>query len=151
MRFCFDGNQMVEYVPPGIELDSIEQLDNWMTKLKKCASIVRLHVSKHKAIYRIGAMTVIFILAAATGVSADALGSPAGEIDNTAGMLYNELLKVGKWAIIIKGAFDTVSATIQGDFVAARKNAFAYMLVYVILLGLPWVFEKIEDVFQGVM
>src|SRR5690606_34348599 len=139
MRFCFDGSQMIEYLPQAVEFDSIVQLDNWMTKLKKYASIVRLHFSKHKAIYRIGAITVVFILAAATGVSADALGSPAGDIDRTVNSLYKELLKVGKWAIIIKGAFDTVSNTIQGDFVAARKNAFAYMLVYVILLGLPWV------------
>lgn len=151
MRFCFDGSQMIEYLPQAVEFDSIVQLDNWMTKLKKYASIVRLHFSKHKVVYRIGAITVVFILAAATGVSADALGSPAGDIDRTVNSLYKELLKVGKWAIIIKGAFDTVSNTIQGDFVAARKNAFAYMLVYVILLGLPWVFEKIEDVFQGVM
>lgn len=162
MRFVLNDGILVDqqFLDLSVNEDfDITKLDQIVMKLRKYATVLRTHFSKHKAIYRIGAATVIILLATATGVSASPTdittsivsGSPASDIDSTVSVLYKEILKVGKWAIIIKGAFDTVSNTIQGDFVAARKNAFAYILIYVILLGLPWAFEKIEDVFQGVI
>jgi hypothetical protein len=71
-------------------------------------------------------------------------------IDANAGKLYHKLIGIGKWIVLMKGGFDTLSATVQGDFPAARKSGLAYMLVYVILLGLPWAFNQIELLFNEV-
>lgn len=120
----------------------------------KWAAIVE-HVSKHKTIYRIGALTLTMIFAGGLEAFAapyvdgiSAVGDSQG-IDAGASRIYTKLVSVGKWVIIIKGAFDTISSTVQGDFIAARKSGLSYMLVYVILLGLPWAFKQIEGLFEG--
>lgn len=111
------------------------------------------HVSRHKVIYRIGALTLTMLFAGGLDVLAEPLnvvGDSTG-IDSAAEKIYTKLVRIGKWIIIIKGAFDTISHTVQGDFVSARKSGLSYMLVYVILLGLPWAFKQIEGLFDEVI
>jgi hypothetical protein len=131
-------------------------------RLRAGATIIIRHIERHKLIYRIGAITLTVLLGAgglehvfADPGIASSISSGSGitlggsGLDVGAHRLYARLVGIGKWIIIIKGAFDTISSTVQGDFVAARKSGLAYMLVYVILLGLPWAFGQIEVLFQG--
>ena len=72
------------------------------------------HVNRHKLIYRIGAIVITIILTSGVGhVFADPISATG--IDAGARKIYTKLISVGKWVIIIKGAFDTISATVQGD------------------------------------
>jgi hypothetical protein len=122
-------------------------------KQKSGIRVIAEHISRHKVIYRIGALTLTMLFAGGLEVLAEplnAVGDATG-IDAGAEKIYKKLVRIGKWIIIIKGAFDTISHTVQGDFVAARKSGLSYMLVYVILLGLPWAFKQIEGLFDEVI
>lgn len=116
-------------------------------------SIIRLiveHIDRHKIVYRIGAITITLLLGMGVGEAlAAATTTSTTGIDVGAERLYMKLVRIGKWVIIIKGAFDTITATVQGDFITARKSALSYLLVYVILLGLPWGFNQVESLFEG--
>ncbi|GGF88687.1 hypothetical protein [Paenibacillus abyssi] len=104
------------------------------------------HVERHKFAYQIGASVLIVFLAGADFALA---AEPTG-IDVGARKIYTKLVNVGKWVIIIKGAFDSINATVQGDFIQARKSFLSHLLVYVILLGLPWAFGQVETLFEEV-
>jgi len=119
--------------------------------IKAGAKIVVEHINRHKVIYRIGAITLVVLLAGGldTIAHAAAVDPSTTSIDEGARKIYTKLVNVGKWVIIIKGAFDTISNTVQGDFIQARKSFLAYLLVYVVLLGLPWAFSQVEMLFEG--
>lgn len=123
------------------------------SRLRNGINVVIEHVSRHKVIYRIGALTLTMLFAGGLDVLAEPLNvvGDATGIDAGAEKIYKKLVRIGKWIIIIKGAFDTISHTVQGDFVSARKSGLSYMLVYVILLGLPWAFKQIEGLFDEVI
>jgi hypothetical protein len=123
---------------------------------RNLATVIVEHVNRHKTIYRIGALTLTMIFAGGLEAFAEpfvdgvsAVGDNVG-IDAGANKLYNRLLLIGKWVITIKGAFDTISHTVQGDFVSARKSGLSYLLVYVILRGLPWGFRQVDILLTGV-
>lgn len=129
-------------------------------RIRAGATVIVEHVERHKLIYRIGAITLTVLLGAGGLESVFADPGVTSSISSTAAIggsgldvgahrIYTKLVGIGKWIIIIKGAFDTISSTVQGDFVAARKSGLAYMLVYIILLGLPWAFGQIETLFEG--
>lgn len=126
------------------------------SRLMNGIRVIVEHVSRHRVIYRIGALTLTMLLAGGLeaiaapyvdGVSA--VGDATG-IDAGANKLYDRLLFIGKWIIIVKGAFDTISHTVQGDFVSARKSGLSYLMVYVILKGLPWAFRQVDNLLVGV-
>ncbi|MFD2703802.1 hypothetical protein ACFSVM_25565 [Paenibacillus shunpengii] len=106
------------------------------------------HIDRHKAIYRIGVITLTILLGLGSA-EVMAAAVEASTLDVGAERLYMKLVRIGKWVIIIKGAFDTITATVQGDFISARKSGLSYLLVYVILLGLPWAFGQVESLFEG--
>jgi len=114
-------------------------------KPKTAAEIVVEHVSRHKIIYRAAGITLTLLLVGDV-VHAHAAGMDG--IDAKAEKMYEKLARIGKWVIIGKGAFDAIGSTVQGDFIAARKSALGYLMVYLIVLGLPWAFGQIEDLFQ---
>ncbi|CDN41703.1 hypothetical protein [Paenibacillus sp. P22] len=119
-------------------------------RLQAGATIVVEHVERHKLIYRIGAITIMVLLGAGGLHQVFAASDASGLVlDVGAQKLYHKLISIGKWVIIIKGAFDTIQATVQGDFVQARKSGLAYLMVYAILLGLPWAFGQVELLFEG--
>lgn len=148
MKFCLTEAGMCEEAARIEPFRYIQQngLERILEKVRSGVKVIIEHVERHKVVYRIGALTLIVLLGGIDAVSAAAEGS----IDDNAGKLYYKLIGIGKWIILIKGGFDTLSATVQGDFVAARKSGLAYMLVYVILLGLPWAFNQIELLFNEV-
>jgi hypothetical protein len=148
MKFCLTDAGMCEAIafPRVDSFQQINHIERILEKVRSGVKIIVDHVERHKVVYRIGALTLIVLLGGVDMVSAAAEGT----IDENAGKLYYKLIGIGKWIILIKGGFDTLSATVQGDFPAARKSGLAYMLVYVILLGLPWAFNQIELLFNEV-
>jgi hypothetical protein len=71
-------------------------------------------------------------------------------IDQGARTLYAKLLSIGKWIVIVKGAISTVNNVIQEDIGAAKKNFLGYLVVYLILKGLPWGMDQVDHLFEGV-
>lgn len=94
--------------------------------------------------------TIIFMVVAnsLTGAEiAQAAGDTAG-IDAGARRIYDKLLTVGKWIIIIKGGMSTVNHMVQEDFGTAKKSFLSYLLIYAILHGLPWGMDQVDEVFS---
>jgi hypothetical protein len=133
---------------------TFEQRKNLLDLLKDGARAVIKHIGRNKVVYQVGAMAVTFLLVGGIESVFAAPGGVIGEsaqsisFDQRAGWLYRKLTMFAKWVIIIKGGFDTISHTVQGDFPAARKAGLSYLLVYVILLGLPWAFSQVEGMFN---
>lgn len=82
-------------------------------------------------------------------VSSDIVNASDG-IDKSASKIYDKLLDVGKWIIIIKGGIDTINFTIQGDFDHAKKCFLSYLVVYMVLQGLPWAMNEVDMVFEEI-
>lgn len=101
------------------------------------------HMKKHRVAYRIVGTTIFIMLA-----SADVAFAASTGIDIGGRRIYNKLLSVGKWAIIVKAAWETIHNTIKGDFEIAKKSFFSYAMVYLILLALPWIMDQIDTLFQ---
>ncbi|CAM3526917.1 hypothetical protein PALU110988_27435 [Paenibacillus lupini] len=146
MKFCLTDAGMCEIAPLPYKLycnKKNNHIERILEKVRSGVEIIVEHVERHKVVYRIGAMTLVMLI----GLDVTAFAADSS-IDENAGKLYHKLIGIGKWIVLMKGAFDTISHTVQGDFVAARKAGLAYMLVYVILLGLPWAFDQIEGLFE---
>jgi hypothetical protein len=103
------------------------------------------HMERHKVAYRVIGTTVFIFLATADVAFAASTG-----IDVGGRRIYTKLLNVSKWIIIIKGGFDIVNATIRGDYDVAKKSFFSYLMVYIILLGLPWALDQVDTVFKDI-
>lgn len=101
------------------------------------------HLKKHKIAYRIIGTTIFIMLA-----SADIAFAASTGIDVGGRRLYSKLIGLAKWVIIVKGGFDIINNTVKGDFDVAKKSFFQYVMVYVILLGLPWALSEVEVVFS---
>lgn len=103
-------------------------------------------LDRHKIAFRIVGVTLIIFASGALDMSAFA----ATGIDEGATKIYDKLLNVGKWVIIIKGAWETIHNTIKGDFDTAKKSFLQYLLVYVILLAFPWAMSEVDTLFQDI-
>jgi len=55
---------------------------------------------------------------------------------------------VGKWTIIVKGTIDCVQSVLSGDFPAAKRQFFGYLMCFAIMLSLPWGLDEIEGIFK---
>lgn len=107
-------------------------------------SAVEAHFRKYGFAYKVvGTAVIIF----ATGGLVDAHAAGTA-IDAGASKLYYEIIGVGKWIIIFKGAMDTIKSVGNGDFDGAKKHFFSYLLVYLLLLGLPYGMDKVDQVFR---
>ncbi|WP_366160525.1 hypothetical protein ABXS71_16715 [Bacillus infantis] len=114
-------------------------VDNHPSKISR-------HLEKYGPVYRIAGSSIIFLMAGG-GISTLAAGSV---IDAKANVIYYKLVDIGKWIIIFKGAMDTIKAAGNGDFDGAKKSFFAYLLVYLLLLGLPYGFNEIDKLFSDI-
>lgn len=80
------------------------------------------------------------------------IGLAAGTgIDAGAKVIYDKILLVGKWIIIVKGAIDTINNTAQGDFASAKRSFLSYLIIYLILKAFPWAMNEVDNVFSEVM
>lgn len=100
------------------------------------------NIKRNKSFYiAVGSYTLIFLC---MGVDASA----ASNIDIKAGQIYKQLVGVGKWIIVVKGAMDIIKSATDGDFSSVKTKLMGYLITFLILLGLPWAFERIEEVFN---
>ncbi|MGM0882576.1 MAG: hypothetical protein ACQEXQ_16235 [Bacillota bacterium] len=155
MTFHLTAAGMREVVPTAsfpVVIPSTDSGRVLLERLKAGAKVVVEHIERNKVAYRIGATTLIVLFAGGLDIiahAAAAVDPSTASIDEGARKIYRKLISVGKWVIIIKGGFDTINSTVQGDFIQARKSFLAYLLVYIILLGLPWAFGQVEILFEG--
>jgi hypothetical protein len=105
---------------------------------------VERHFKKYGTVYKVAGVTVILI----AGFDASALASSG--IDGEARKLYIELVKIGKWVIIFKGAIDIIKALGDGDNASAKKTFITSLLTFLILLGLPYGMDKISEIFNNI-
>lgn len=106
---------------------------------------------KKGKIYKVVMVSGIVLILFATGIDATlaATGNLNGVgIERGAEALYKILLKVGKWIIIVKGGIDTINNLLSGDYGQAKKGFLTYLIVYVILHGLPWALGQVDGIFE---
>jgi hypothetical protein len=104
---------------------------------------VERHFKKYGTVYKVAGITVIFLLSGSSALA-------AGTIDVEARKLYIELVKIGKWVIIFKGAIDIIKALGDGDNASAKKTFITSLLTFLILLGLPYGMDKIGEIFNNI-
>ncbi|QVY63007.1 hypothetical protein [Cytobacillus gottheilii] len=104
------------------------------------------HFEKYGVVYKVVGATVVILIAG--GGFDYALAASA--IDAGAQSLYYEIIGIGKWVIVFKGGFDAIKSVGNGDFDSAKKTFFSHVLVYLMLLGLPYAMDKVDDVFHGI-
>lgn len=61
---------------------------------------------------------------------------------------FGMFLDIAKWAIIVKGGWDVVSKSLKEDFDGAKKSVMSYLLIFAVLMGLPWALGIVEDIFR---
>jgi hypothetical protein len=105
---------------------------------------IKHHLDKYGIVYKVVGTTVIILVA---GGGFDYAFASSG-IEAGAEKLYAKLLSVGKWIIIFKGGFDTIKNMANGDFDSAKKGFVGYLLVYLLLFGLPWAMDEIDIIFK---
>lgn len=105
------------------------------------------HFKKYGFVYKIVGSTVIIFM---VGGGFDYAFAADSYIDKKANIVYYKLMDVGKWIIIFKGSIDTIKAVGNGDFDSAKKSFFSYLLIYILLLSLPYGFEEIDKLFSNV-
>jgi hypothetical protein len=106
--------------------------------------IVKLerHINKYGLVYKVAGVSIILL---ASGIGGTAFASSG--IDIPARKLYYQLARIGKWVIVFKGGIDIVKAIGDGDMSAVKKSVFTYLLTYLLLLGLPFGMDKVDQVF----
>jgi hypothetical protein len=123
------------------EVMSVSQFLN--RKEEPFSAKVERHFRKYGTIYKVAGITVILI----AGFDASVFASSG--IDVEARKLYLELVKIGKWVIIFKGAIDIIKSLGEGDNAAAKKTFITSLLTFLILLGLPYGMDKIGEIFDS--
>lgn len=69
-------------------------------------------------------------------------------IDAGARRIHGTIVGVGKWVIIIKGSLDCIQSVLNGDVQGAKKQFFGYLMVFGIMMALPWGMDEIEAIFK---
>lgn len=119
-------------------------IGEFMSGSPKQENKIIVHFKKHGQTYiKVAGLTTIILTAphfafASTG------------IDIGAEKLYRKLINIGKWVIVFKGGFDILKYCGNGDFESAKKGFFGYVLTYLFLLGLPFLLDEVEGVFNSV-
>lgn len=103
----------------------------------------KTHWEKYGFVYKVVGTTMIFLVA---GGGLD-YAFAASALDVSANRVYYKLVEVGKWIIIFKGGLETIKAVSGGDFESAKKSFFAHLIIYLLLLGLPYGFNEIDKLF----
>lgn len=123
---------------------------------------VKRHFKKHHVTYKIvGSLLIVTVsggmdfatpTSAASGADAFQTGVNKGVsgIDIAGRGIYYSLVGIGKWIIVFKGGMETIKSAGNGDFDGAKKHFFSYLLVYLLLLGLPFGFDKVDEVFREI-
>jgi hypothetical protein len=111
---------------------------------------VERHFKKYGTAYRIAGVTAVLLISVIPLGGGSVTAFASSGIDIEARKLYRELVNVGKWIIIFKGAIDILRALGDGDTGAAKKTFISSVLTFLILLGLPFGLDKVTAIFEKV-
>jgi hypothetical protein len=111
---------------------------------------VERHFKKYGTAYKIAGVTVILLIGVIPIGGGSVTAFASSGIDVEARKLYTEIVKVGKWIIIFKGAIDIIKALGDGDNVSAKKTFISSLLTFLILLGLPYGMDKVSEIFDKI-
>jgi hypothetical protein len=120
------------------------KFNDFMDGSFKVKSFKEVKKGKIYKVVLVGGISLVLLAAGDVTFAAGAVGIDAG-----AYVLYKKLLLIGKWIIIVKGGIDTINAMIQGDHGAAKRGFLTYLVVYLILNGLPWAMGQVDSLFKG--
>lgn len=109
--------------------------------------IIRI-VDDNQFLFQAAGLAVGIIAASQFGLVDMAFAADKSAIDIQAEKIYYKIINIGKWFIVIKGAFDIIKNVTNGDFDSAKKNGLGYVLIYVILHALPWGFDQVDQAFK---
>jgi hypothetical protein len=111
---------------------------------------VERHFKKYGTAYRIAGVTAVLLISVIPLGGGSVTVFASSGIDIEARKLYRELVNVGKWIIIFKGAIDILRALGDGDTGSAKKTFISSVLTFLILLGLPFGLDKVTAIFEKV-
>lgn len=63
-------------------------------------------------------------------------------------LYYGKFLGLAKWIIVGKGGWDTINKALKEDFDGAKKCFLQYLMVFGILLALPYGLDQVELFFR---
>lgn len=125
------------------------------TEKEKWPKKLAAHYRKHEKTYNIAGLSIVLILTGGLDFAfAEDLVVPAsryetGGIDDLAEPIYKEILGIGKWVIICKGALSSMKAVGDGDVEVAKKSFLAHVMIFLILLAYPYAMDKVEGLFAS--
>lgn len=108
------------------------------------------HLRRYSTVYKVAGATITIILIGYCDVTTIAPVFADSGIDKAARPIYDKLVSVGKWVIVCKGGMDTIKGVGSGDIDSAKKSFLSYLLIYLMLLGLPWAMDEVERLFSEV-
>jgi hypothetical protein len=101
------------------------------------------HIAQNKSFYiTVGGYVVLFLI---TGI--DSSYADSG-FDLKAEKMYKKVCGIGKWVIAVKGGFDVMNTITTGDMSALKTKVISYVVAYLSLLGLPWLLDQVEVLFE---
>lgn len=101
------------------------------------------HIAKNKSFYiTISGYTVFFLLCADGSVFA------SSGIDIGARKMYTKVCAIGKWAIVVKGGLDVINTVMTGDMGSLKSKIISYIVAFCSLMGLPWLLDQVEVLFN---
>lgn len=121
---------------------SIKQFVNGIEE-QSITEKIKHHISRNKTFYiHVAGATIIFLFCGFDG------SASASSIDVGARKIYDKLLNIGKWVIVIKGGIDFIQTVTNGDLDGAKKKFLTYLLIFAALHALPWSMDEIEKMFK---
>lgn len=73
----------------------------------------------------------------------------ASSLDEKAEKLYfDKFIGIAKWIVVGKGAWDIISRAMKEDFDGAKRSILQYLLIFAVLMGLPWALTEVENIFR---
>ena len=110
---------------------------------------VKAHFKKYGIVYRVvGSTVLIFVAGGGADFAFAADGYTDGIIDREARIIYEDLVDIGKWLIVGRGAWEVIHCVLKQDVESAKKNFIGYLMAYVLLLAFPHLMDKIDGMFD---
>lgn len=110
---------------------------------KKIMEVTRKTSKIPKLLFRLVIAGAVFYFTMDTSVFA------VSGIESKAEAIYfDKFIGIAKWVIIGKGGWDIVTKTLKEDFDGAKRSILQYMMIFAVLMGLPWGLSVVEDIFR---
>jgi hypothetical protein len=136
---CTGGNHVKK-------IKKVGSVSEFLNREEKSVMIqIGEHFSQNKTVYYVAGSTGILLL---SGFDSAAEASTVSAIDKVGGSLYYKLCNVGKWIIVFKGGIETIRRVSEGDMQATQRTFLSHLLIYLVLLGLPWGMDQVDHIFD---